>query len=398
MDDQLQLDRLLTEFFAEAKATSLTPDERELCRFAIESHLMASSVRLTEGTRQQGGMAHGRQSSGSPDLFLGEKEKRHVRKNIVAFMRQNPRYVPDAQVESFSFYRIFDLAFPRFALGVLMFVGVGASVTFASQSSVPGDFLYPFKVNVYEPMVSKLATSDTSQAAWEARRAQNRLKEAAKLADESKLTEEAAAALRVSFERHLEKTQENIDILAAKGDADVATSIQTSLETYLDSNSSIVRQIAAGGGTDPSMGIAAAAKQESSSEKQRGNSSVAHEKALVKKVQTILNAVTASSSSKSSAGVSSGSKKSEAKADSSSSIASSKHAESSVKTESSSKESITSSATSAAIDVDVDGDVEIDVEANLGGQTSSATQLVPALFEEIMTATSSVPPLPNLLP
>ncbi len=398
MDDQLQLDRQLTEFFAQAKATSLTPDEREFCRFAIESHLMAQSVSLTEAGRLDG-MAHGRQTSGAPDLFLDEKEKRHVRKNIVSFMQQNPRYVPDAEVQSFSFYRIFELAFPRFALGVLMFVGVGAGVTFASQASVPGDFLYSFKVNVYEPMVSKLATSDTSQAAWEARRAQNRLKEATKLAAESKLTEEAAARLRISFEKHLEKTQENINILAANGDEEVATSIQTNLEKYLESNSSIVRQIASGGDEDPSMGIAAAARAKDSTddkdEKEKGNSSAAHQDALVKKVQTILNAVAGSSSSDASSSVvvtSSSKAKGEDKKDGASSAASSERAVSSA------KESQASSAVSAIIDVDTDEEVEVDLEANLGAQASSAAVLVPALFEDIMTATSSVPPLPNLLP
>ncbi len=382
MDDQLRLDRQLTDFFAEAKATSLTPDEREHCRFAIESHVMAHSVSLTAEGRHDG-MAHGRESS---RVFLNEKEKRQLRKNLVSFMQQNPRYIPDAEVEAFSLYRIFELAFPRFALGVLMFVGVGAGVTFASQASVPGDFLYPFKVNVYEPVVSKLATSDTSQAAWEARRAQNRLKEATKLAADSKLTVEAAADLRVQFQQHLEKAQRNIDTLEAKGNAEVATSIQTSLNTYLESNSSIVRRIVTSGGADSSVGAAAAitAKEPpSSNDNANGRAkkqSSSRGYSLVETVQTILSNSAESSSSSSAAAKSSAMSKSEDNQKSSASTQA-------------------QSSAAASVQVEVDVDVEIDIEANLGTQVSSAATLVPALFNDIMDATSSAnPPLPNLLP
>lgn len=335
-------------------------------------------------------MAYGWESSNG----LNGKEKRQMRKSIVAFMRQNPRYVPDAEVEAFSLYRIFELAFPRFALGVMMFVGVGASVTFASQASVPGDFLYPFKVNVYEPMVSKLATSDTSEAAWEARRAQNRLKEATKLAAESKLTDEAVADLRMHFQQHLEKTQRNIDTLEAKGNAEVASSIQTSLKTYLESNSEIVRRISAGGGMDHSVGAAAAitTKEPPSS---NGNAyghankpSSSRGYSLVETVQTILN-TTAHSSVESSDASSKG--KTDEKSSSSARIITS----SSKKNEqSSSGYAETQSSAAASVDVDVD----LDIEADIGTQASS-TALVPALFEDIMTSTSSTNPLlPNLLP
>lgn len=391
MDDQLRLDRQLTDFFAEAKATSLTPDEREHCRFAIESHLIAQSVSLTAEGRLDG-MAHGRESSALSGVSLDERERRQLRKNLVSFMQQNPRYIPDAEVETFSLYRIFELAFPRFALGVLMFVGVGASVTFASQASVPGDFLYSFKVNVYEPVVSKLATSDTSQAVWEARRAQNRLKEAAKLAEESKLTDEAAADLRLHFQKHLEKTQRNIDTLQANGDVDVATSIQTSLNTYLESNSEIVRKISRGGHDDPSVGVAAIKEQPSSDDNKNGHAkkpSSSRGYSLIETVQTILNTQQSSSTTKE--------KKKDGDSSSETEVSSSKNDEHS----SSSRPAEAKSSVAASVESheDEDEDGEIDGEADLGSQVSSAASLVPALFNDIMQATSSaVPPLPDLLP
>lgn len=395
MDDQLRLDRQLTEFFSEAKAISLTPDEREQSRFAIESFLMAHSVSLVPEGRLQKGMEQGTRSSASPQLFLGEEERRQVRNNLIEFMQQNPRYVPEAEIETspVSLYRIFELAFPRFALGVLLFVGIGAGVTYASQASVPGDFLYPFKVSVYEPFVSKIATSDTSQAAWEARRAQNRLKEAAKLAAEAKLTKEAADELRMQFEEHLARTQRNIDVLNSSGKTDVALSIQTELESYLDSNSSIVREIAADG--DPRVGVAAAAKIGASSSDANGkaghHSSNGH--SLTQKVMTILSLPPSSVSSGHDVASSASSATGDAKASSSlseesaksSSAVSSKHEEQSSSKEGGQSSVAQQTSSQAAVDVDVE-------------VSSEADDLVPQVFHDIMESTSSaVPPLPQLL-
>jgi len=288
MDDQLRLDRHLEEFFAQAKAISLSADERQRSRVAIESYLMAHSVSLVPADRLQDRMDKGKSTSVFPDLFLDRKEKGRVRRNIIEFMRQNPCSLQQEEIDApaISLYRIFEVAFPRFALGVLVFVGVGASVTFASQASVPGDFLYPFKVSVYEPFVSKLATSETSQAAWEAHRAQLRLREAAKLADEERLTKEKAKQLRAQFEEHLAQTQRSIDVLNAAGKKDTALSIQTELETYLDSNSTIVREISAD--EEGRGGMAAAAKLPSSEDKRNEHHEPPHGHSLEEKVMKIL--------------------------------------------------------------------------------------------------------------
>ncbi len=365
MDDQLQLDRHLAEFFAEAKATCLTHDEREHCRFAIESHLIAQSVSLAAGGRLDG-MTRGRGSPGMSEIFLDGKEKRQLRKNLVSFMRQNPRYVPDAEVQTFSLYRIFELALPRFALGVLMFVGVGAGVTFASQASVPGDFLYPFKVNVFEPAVSKLATNETSQAAWEARRAQNRLKEAARLESESKLTEQVASDLRLLFKLHLEKTQKNIDALQEKGDVDVATSIQTRLNEYMESNSAIVKRIASEKHEDSPVGAAMAKEPPSHEEGANGHSKKpsSHGHSLVETVQSILNESNSSAAS-------------EKKADDKDKDEDSNHSSSQKQGSSSSSREADASSSSVA---DTDDDVDADLENGI---------------REVET---EIAPLPNLLP
>lgn len=389
MDDQLQLDRQLTDFFAEAKSVSLSATESETLRFAMETFLMEKSVSPSPATRLQEYMTHGREASGFNDHFLGDKEKRQLRKNLVSFMQQNPRVAPreviEEAVESFSLFRMFEIAVPRLALGLLLFVGLGAGVSFASQSTVPGDFLYPFKVAVYEPIVSKLTTDEKSQAAWEAQRLENRLKEAEQLSASSKLTKENAAELRVRFNSHLNAAQKNIEALNAKGKADVALSIQTGLETYLDSHSTAVRDISLEEDAQVTVDAdAAVAAKKIPAAAMKDVVPPANANSLVQKVQTILSLPAAASSSASS------------EASSAASLGSGEEASSSSKehggaSKSSKKEEPESSSSHG------------NKEKSSAAQASSAAEqesssLVSDLFDDIMDAASSATTLPDLLP
>lgn len=394
MDDQLQLDRQLVEFFQEAQSVSLSPAEKETMRYAMETFLMEKSVIASPASRLQEYMAHGREASGGAH-YLGDKEKRQLRKNIVSFMQQNPRVVPEEAMEeavgTFSLFRLFEIAVPRLALGLMLFVGLGAGVSFASQSAIPGDFLYGFKVKVYEPIVSTLSTSDEAQAKWEAKRVENRLKEMEQLSVSANRTEQNAAELRVRFNDHLEAAQKNIESLNAKGEADVALTIQTGIETSLDSHSSALRDIALESDHDASVGAAVSvmAKQQRGGGQDHSKPSVPPGLSLKEKVQTILSLpalVPASSSSSAQPGTASSSSEgfvssSSVRSDSTSSAASSK----SKKNDKPSSSSIGAAVSSS-------------VHSSAAPQTESSSSLVPQLFDDIMDAASSTMSLSDLLP
>ena len=116
--------------------------------------------------------------------------------------------------------------------GVLMVVliaGVGGTATFAAESAVPGDVLYPVKVGVNEPVASVFAGSGESQARFHAKLAVRRVEEAAKLDAKGKLTPEVEAHLADTFEKETARALEAADKLAAGGDMSAPLAIRAEL-------------------------------------------------------------------------------------------------------------------------------------------------------------------------
>ena len=251
MEPQPQLDELLTAFFREAKALTLTQPERELLRYEVESHLLAHSVSLIGDGRHTIGMNYETHyQNGFGAYSLEEEERSSLRSGLLSFMRQVPLAVktPQEQYEDapLSFARVFEVLFPRVGLACLIFIAIGTTVTFAAQSSIPGDFLYPFKVKLYEPIVSSLALTETSHASLESSEAINRLKEAEELAAEARLTKDEAAALRQNFSYHVQNAEKNLQDLASSGnagDASEAVAIGLTLKSYVESHAAIVQAI-----------------------------------------------------------------------------------------------------------------------------------------------------------
>ena len=63
----------------------------------------------------------------------------------------------------------------------------GGGTSFAAQSSLPGDVLYPVKIHVNEAVRSSLTFSTASKASLETELAEARLKETEELAAEGKM-------------------------------------------------------------------------------------------------------------------------------------------------------------------------------------------------------------------
>lgn len=60
----------------------------------------------------------------------------------------------------------------------------------ASESALPGEILYFFKIQVSEPTVSLWRSAQDDSAQWERERAKRRVREAEELAQKGRLTEE----------------------------------------------------------------------------------------------------------------------------------------------------------------------------------------------------------------
>ncbi|PIQ78424.1 hypothetical protein COV82_01015 [Candidatus Peregrinibacteria bacterium CG11_big_fil_rev_8_21_14_0_20_46_8] len=108
-------------------------------------------------------------------LSLTASEKSTVREFLVAHMQSHPvAEQPVATHQSFwSFLRAIQTVPAALLLILFMSIGTG----FAAERSLPGDILYPIKVNITENVRTFVAVSPEAKINWETERAGRRLEE-----------------------------------------------------------------------------------------------------------------------------------------------------------------------------------------------------------------------------
>ncbi len=125
-----------------------------------------------------------------------------------------------------------------FALLFILFLGLGTSV--AAETALPGDVLYPVKVNVNEEVQGWLAVSDLSEVKLQAKLVERRLDEAEKLAIEGNLNADVQAQLESNFKAYSDRVSEKIAALQADGKAEVALEATSEFESSLRAHESIL--------------------------------------------------------------------------------------------------------------------------------------------------------------
>jgi len=179
-------------------------------RFSEQFHKKASSIRLKAA------------------------ERRELKDRLVSYMEYHPLPAelrtpkqskvaaadPALRSEPFRVVRI-DFTLIRHALGALMLLVV-VGVPFIAERSVPGDILYPVKVQFNEEVRSTLAMSPYAQVEWETERLERRLAEARLLAREGKLTEAVEAEVAEAIKTHSDNAKANIAKLREEDEDEAA--------------------------------------------------------------------------------------------------------------------------------------------------------------------------------
>lgn len=89
---------------------------------------------------------------------------------------------------------------PVFATALLLVMT--GSLAVASETSLPGDVLYPVKINITEPARDLIKVDPIEKIEWQAQKATRRLAEAEVLSEQAKLDEEKIVEIENLFEKH----------------------------------------------------------------------------------------------------------------------------------------------------------------------------------------------------
>lgn len=119
------------------------------------------------------------------------------------------------------------------------------SVALAANETVPGDTLYPVKVNVIEPARAMVTVTTAGRAEWASNCVKRRLAEAERLIARKELTTAHWAAIEESLDRHVSVAKRHINKLAQE-DPESAADISVSLETTLIAHSAAISDVKEG--------------------------------------------------------------------------------------------------------------------------------------------------------
>ena len=189
------------------------------------------------------------------EVRLSKVEKAQTRELLLRYMHHNPvRFSEQGRHQLqrsgfLSFITNNNLLYKSMAIAVVLLIAIatGGGVSFASENALPGDILYPVKVEVNENIRSAFAVSTEAKAEWKVEQAERRLQEAEKLAVQGELDGSAAATVETKFEQHTQALAKIALKLEAEGNVQAAASVHSNLEAALQAHARILGMIQASG-------------------------------------------------------------------------------------------------------------------------------------------------------
>lgn len=116
---------------------------------------------------------------------------------------------------------------------------LGGTATIASEQALPGDILYPVKVNVNESLRGALSFSAEADGEWNIEQAERRIKEAIELAGQNELNAEARTEIEQRFLEHSARVEARIKELQ-QTDPEKAAELAEKFEASLDAHARIL--------------------------------------------------------------------------------------------------------------------------------------------------------------
>ena len=177
-------------FFRSVHSIRLSAAEHEEMREKLNF-----AVRKKDVIRLQEDMDQEKFLTAAKELSLRADEKARMREMLFAEMERTS--APAIRPVS-----VFLRAFKGLMAALMLFVLTGAGVSYASDSALPGQYLYAVKQHVTEPLLMRFTASSEAKVRLQKRFINKRLEEAQRLAEISKLTAARAAIVSARLAVH----------------------------------------------------------------------------------------------------------------------------------------------------------------------------------------------------
>lgn len=183
-----------------------------------------------------------------PNDHLEADENARFRATLCAYMDAHPcsfeGQIRDSLIRRF-FARLSLLSrstFPRMIAACCVLLILGNSVALAASATLPGDTLYPVKVNVLEPAVAVISITPGKKASWASTCIRRRLIEAERLIAQDRLTSDAWKSLNDSIASNTRVAQRHIMRLS-KQNAVEAVDMSADLHMMIDAHGQVFSDV-----------------------------------------------------------------------------------------------------------------------------------------------------------
>ncbi len=183
-------------------------------------------------------------------IILSKREQNVRRNRLAKFIQKNSviknNQISHSSQKAINFLKFNSLTknfmsnFKLSYLAIPVILIMGAGISFAAENSLPGDFLYPVKIHVNEPVETALSVSPKSQADLNANLAQRRLKEAEQLLSQGKLSPQVKESLSNNFKTHSDSFNREVAKLKEQNDTKDADQAESDFEDNLKSHEAIM--------------------------------------------------------------------------------------------------------------------------------------------------------------
>ena len=129
------------------------------------------------------------------------------------------------------------------AFVMIILVSATGGTSIAARYSIPGDILYPVKINVNEKVEAFTALSVEAKAEVEAKHVDQRLVEAEQLTEQNKFNNDLKTQIETQFSQDIQNTMTHVQTLNVTGDTKNAKKIKINVENSLQKHKKIVEEI-----------------------------------------------------------------------------------------------------------------------------------------------------------
>lgn len=182
---------------------------------------------------------------------LNADEKAQMFQNIRFAVRERAAQKPERSV--FSLRMLFVNKISVAALCAVLVIVSSVGVSKAAQNSLPGDFLYPVKVNITEKIKAALAHTPEQKAKVETGIAVQRLQEAEALQAQNKLDAQKSAEITQNLAEHAQKIQKEVTNVQNIADPKTVQDLNQQLDSSLGAHTRMLQHLSEHPNSDQSQ-------------------------------------------------------------------------------------------------------------------------------------------------